>query len=133
MYQFSGEGLYVLLRITHTPKYPDEIPELEIEESDNMSDEDLDEFKAHLHSVMEESLGMVMIFTIISTSIEWLGSKWEEIKHRESEEIRLKKELSDAEEKVMTMDSFQTFAKTNFEKTINQKLIVGSVSYVSEI
>ena len=31
------------------------------------------------------------------------------------------------------MDSFQTFAKTNFEKTINQKLIVGSVSYVSEI
>ena len=101
MYQFSGEGLYVLLRITHTPKYPDEIPELEIEESDNMSDEDLDEFKAHLHSVMEESLGMVMIFTIISTSIEWLGSKWEEIKHRESEEIRLKKELSDAEEKVI--------------------------------
>ncbi len=103
--QFSIEGLYVLLRITHTPKYPEEIPELEIEESDNMSDDDLDEFKAHLHSMMEESLGMVMIFTIISTSIEWLGSKWEEIKFRESEEIRLKKELSDAEEKVLPTKS----------------------------
>ncbi len=91
------------MRITHTPKYPDEIPELEIEESDNMSDEDLDEFKAYLHSVMEESLGMVMIFTIISTSIEWLGSKWDDIQFREREAIRLKKELSDAEEKVIVM------------------------------
>jgi hypothetical protein len=54
---------------------------------------------------MEESLGMVMIFTIISTSIEWLGNKWEDIQFREREAIRLKKELSDAEEKVL-MTSF---------------------------
>ena len=49
---------------------------------------------------MEESIGMVMVFTIISSSIEWLGSKWEEIKSREAEDIRKKKEVLDAEEKV---------------------------------
>jgi hypothetical protein len=49
---------------------------------------------------MEESLGMVMVFTIISSSIEWLGSKWEEIKSHEAEDIRKKKEVLDAEEKV---------------------------------
>jgi hypothetical protein len=49
---------------------------------------------------MEESLGMVMIFTIISSSMEWLGAKWEEIKTREEEAIRKKKELDDLEEKV---------------------------------
>ena len=49
---------------------------------------------------MEESLGMVMIFSIISSTIEWLGSKWEEKKAREEEDIRRKKELLDLEEKV---------------------------------
>ena len=49
---------------------------------------------------MEESLGMVMIFTIISSSIEWLGARWEEKKAREEEDIRKKKEILDLEEKV---------------------------------
>ena len=50
---------------------------------------------------MEESLGMVMVFTIISSSIEWLGSKWEHIQNSEQEEIKAKKEILDAEEKVI--------------------------------
>ena len=45
-------GLYVLLKISHTPKYPEEVPGLEVEESDNLADEDLDEFKAHLSTVV---------------------------------------------------------------------------------
>jgi hypothetical protein len=45
-------GLYVLLRITHTSKYPDEVPHVEFEESDNLSDEDLHEFKAYLDTVV---------------------------------------------------------------------------------
>ena len=48
----APSGLYVLLRITHTPKYPDEIPKLEIEESDNMTEEDLDEFQNHLNEIV---------------------------------------------------------------------------------
>jgi hypothetical protein len=49
---------------------------------------------------MEEGLGMVMVFSIISASIEWLGSKWEQIKSREEEAARLKKEMIEQEEKV---------------------------------
>ena len=45
-------GLFALLKISHTPKYPEEVPELEVEESDNLTDEDLDEFKAHLSTVV---------------------------------------------------------------------------------
>ena len=48
---------------------------------------------------------MVMVFTIISSSIEWLGSKWEELKHSEEKEIKAKKELLDAEEKVIALNS----------------------------
>ncbi len=111
------------MRITHTPKYPEELPKLEIEESDNLSEEDLDKLKAHLHSVMEESLGMVMIFTIISTSIEWLGNKWEEMKYREREEIRLKKELSDAEEKVFEVKVCYSLHKSFFVSNIIEILV----------
>ncbi len=64
---------------------------------------------------MEESLGMVMIFTIISTSIEWLGNKWEDIQFREREAIRLKKELSDAEEKVL-MTSFTLWTVKRYRR-----------------
>ena len=53
---------------------------------------------------MEESLGMVMVFTIISSSIEWLGSKWEHIQNSEQEEIKAKKEILDAEEKVISLN-----------------------------
>jgi len=49
---------------------------------------------------MSESLGMVMIFTLISSTIDWLGNKWEEIKALEDENVRRKREELDAEEKV---------------------------------
>jgi hypothetical protein len=49
-------GLSVLLKITHTPKYPEEVPVLEVEESDNLTDEDLEEFKVHLASVVSRRI-----------------------------------------------------------------------------
>lgn len=48
-------GLYVLLRIAHTEKYPDELPDLDVEESDNMTEEDIDELKIHLTSMVRKS------------------------------------------------------------------------------
>ena len=48
----APSGLFVLLRITHTPKYPDEIPKLEVEESDNMTEDDLEEFQTHLNEIV---------------------------------------------------------------------------------
>jgi hypothetical protein len=48
----SPSGLFVLLRITHTPKYPDEKPKLMVEESDNMTEDDLEEFQNHLNEIV---------------------------------------------------------------------------------
>jgi hypothetical protein len=46
---------------------------------------------------MEENLGMVMVFTVISAAMEWLGSKWEEIKQRRQDIIKERKDREEAE------------------------------------
>ena len=49
---------------------------------------------------MEESIGMVMGFTIISAALEWLCTKWETIQKDEEERQKRQKDLEDEEEKV---------------------------------
>ena len=45
----SENGLYVLIKITYTPKYPDELPILELEECVNVDEYDLrDDLVEHL-------------------------------------------------------------------------------------
>ena len=42
-------GLYVLIKITYTPKYPEELPILELEDCVNIDEYDLrDELTTHL-------------------------------------------------------------------------------------
>ena len=51
-----------------------------------------------LYFQMEENIGMVMGFTIISAALEWLGSKWEEIQQEEKELAeKIKQEEEEAE------------------------------------
>ena len=49
---------------------------------------------------MEANLGMIMVFTLISESIEWLGSKFEYIREHREEIRRQKKEAEEEEERV---------------------------------
>ena len=49
---------------------------------------------------MEENIGMVMGFTIISAALEWIGNKWESIQKDKEERQQRKKELEEEEEKV---------------------------------
>ncbi len=49
---------------------------------------------------MEENIGMVMGFTVISEALEWLGNRWDTIQREEDERIKRKKELEEEEEKV---------------------------------
>ena len=42
---------------------------------------------------MEENLGMVMGFTVISAALEWLGSTWDTLQLEEEERLKRKKEL----------------------------------------
>ena len=49
---------------------------------------------------MEENLGMVMVFTVVSAAMEWLGSKWVAVKDAREQREREKKEAIEAEERV---------------------------------
>ena len=49
---------------------------------------------------MEENLGMVMVFTVVSAAMEWLGSKWEAVKDAREQREKEKKEAIEAEERV---------------------------------
>ena len=51
----TDQGLYVLLKFTLTPKYPEEAPLIEFEESDNFDGEIEEELRAHLNEQVEEA------------------------------------------------------------------------------
>ncbi|TRY76300.1 hypothetical protein TCAL_07319 [Tigriopus californicus] len=116
-------GLFVLLKFSFTPKYPEEAPKIEIEEqSDNLSLDGTDtKFLAHLNEQVEENLGMIMVFTIISAAIEWLGSTWEELKATKEERLKRQKEADEEVERKrlegtkVTIEVFMRW-KTDFDK-----------------
>lgn len=96
----ANPGMYVLLKFIHTPKYPEELPEIEIEDfSDNFESDLQSELLSHLKEICQENLGMVMIFTAVSEAIEWLGSKHEKLESDKAEAARLKKERDEEEER----------------------------------
>jgi len=112
------EGLYVLLKFSYTEKYPEEAAVLEIEESDEAGEDGIvEELLEHLGQQMEENLGMVMVFTVVSAAMEWLGSKWEAVKEAREDREREKKDRIEAEERKklegtkVTVESFMTWAK----------------------
>lgn len=85
----SENGLTCKLVFTYTSKYPEEGPEIELEEADQL-EENKSNLLSYLDEQIKENMGMVMIFTIVSAAQEWLNVRWEEI-HREQEEAVAKK------------------------------------------
>ncbi len=82
-------------------RYPEEAPLVEVEESgENVTSDVLDDFMKFVNEQIEENLGMVLVFTVVSAAIEWLGSKNEELKDKRVEEARLKKEREEEAERV---------------------------------
>lgn len=140
-------GLYVLLRFRFTPKYPDEAPEIEIEDEENMERSHVAALKKYLEEQVEENLGMVMSFTIISAAIEWLGEKYDTI-IREREEARQKqKDLEDEEERKklegtkVTIESFlawkadydaELLAKKGVKKEVKDGKLTGRELFTTD-
>lgn len=61
-------GYSCSLKFTYTPEYPEEVPVLEIIDSVGMDDLQIEKLKELLEKDAEENLGMVMVFTLISTA-----------------------------------------------------------------
>lgn len=66
--------LSVELRFDLPEKYPDEKPSMQIVESYNLDEDGLSELMDELNTKADESLGTVMIFTLVSHVVEWLSS-----------------------------------------------------------
>lgn len=126
----SEEGLACTLKFTYTPKYPDDLPELEILDPDNFRDDDEEELMKHIIQQGEENLGMAMVFTLISAAQEWLNCKWDKIKQdRELEAEKRLKEVEEEERKRfegtrVTVETFMAWKKAFEEELgINRKSI----------
>merc|ERR1719483_124241 len=115
--------MQILMKFTFPNKYPEEKPEIEFEESDNIEDEHLKELRVHLDGVAEENLGMPMVFSIVSEAIQWLGDTNDRLKEEAAEAIRKRKEADDEEERKklegtkVTIESFLAW-KAEFDAEI---------------
>nr|CAG4649741.1 EOG090X0F6V [Scapholeberis mucronata]SVE93925.1 EOG090X0F6V [Scapholeberis mucronata] len=91
-------GYACSLKFTYTPTYPEEVPTIEILDDVGLDDEQLERLQDTLEKDAEENLGMVMIFSLVSTANEWLNNEWDaELKRREEEEERRIFEAEEAE------------------------------------
>ncbi|XP_012539488.1 RWD domain-containing protein 1 isoform X2 [Monomorium pharaonis] len=114
-------GLSCRLEFTYTSKYPDEPLLISIVEQENFENGDDEKLKAHLMEQMNENLGMVMVFTLVSAAQEWLNVQWDEIKLRREETAAQKlKEEEEAERRRfegtrVTVESFLSW-KEKFDE-----------------
>lgn len=100
-YEENEVKLSCKIEFEFTPKYPDELPKIEITE---FEDDFIEEYKQQLEELLKEeankNLGMVMIFTLASLATEWMTNKVEERKEQiKSERERKFKELEAIEQK----------------------------------
>merc|ERR1719337_842792 len=106
--------------------YPDEAPEMEIEEEENMDEDMRNGLRAKLAEVAEENLGMAMVFTIVSEAIQWLGETQDRLKDEEEARIKKIKDEADAEEQrklegtKVTIESFLAW-KGIFDEEMRKK------------
>ncbi|XP_031364685.1 RWD domain-containing protein 1 isoform X2 [Apis dorsata] len=96
----TENGLSCCLQFTYTEKYPDEPLLISIEEPENFEEDSTEKLKKHLIEQMNENLGMVMVFTLVSAAQEWLNVQWDKIKlNREECEAQKLREEEEAERK----------------------------------
>lgn len=96
----TDNGLSCRLEFTYTSKYPDEPLLISITEQENFEDGDDEKLKAHLVEQMNENLGMVMVFTLVSAAQEWLNVQWDKIKVRREETAAKKQREEEEAERV---------------------------------
>lgn len=90
------EGFACALKITYTTKYPDTLPQIEIIDSENLTDTDEEDLLQCVTQYGKENLGMAMVFSLVSCAQEWLNNKYDHAKKHQEEAAE--KRLREAEE-----------------------------------
>ncbi|KFM82658.1 RWD domain-containing protein 1, partial [Stegodyphus mimosarum] len=115
------EYMAVSLKFSYVPSYPDEAPLIEVADSENLSDEDNTDLLSFLEGRVEENIGMVMVFTLVSEASEWLNKRLQDgiLQRKEEEELRIKKleeeERNRFEGVRVTVESFMSW-KAKFDQ-----------------
>lgn len=123
-YEDNEVKLTATIEFAFTPKYPDEVPTIEITEYE---DDFIDDYKKQLEDLLKEestkNIGMVMIFTLVSVASEWMTTRVEDRKEEiRTEAERKQKELEEAEHKKfegtrVTLESFLEWKRKYAEET----------------
>ncbi|XP_075663800.1 uncharacterized protein LOC142633443 [Castanea sativa] len=74
------------LIFSHTEKYPDEPPLLNVKSLRGIHTEDLRILKENLEQEASENLGMAMVYTLVSSAKEWLSERYGEDTNAEDAE-----------------------------------------------
>jgi hypothetical protein len=130
-FEDTGEGHTALLKFILTPKYPEEVPRIEVvpaEEDDqtNLEPEEIEDLLSVLSQQAEENTGMAMIFTLVSVTLEWLNERHDS-SVKEKEDAEEMKRLQEEEEEQKRFDgtrvTIQTFIewKTKFDEEMASK------------
>ncbi|KAB1218453.1 RWD domain-containing protein 1 [Morella rubra] len=96
------------LIFSHTEKYPDEPPLLNVKSLRGIQPEDLRILKAKLQEEASENLGMAMIYTLVASAKEWLSERFEQdstIENAKAEEAA-KDEIVVPHGEPVTVESF---------------------------
>lgn len=96
----TQDGLCCYLVYTFPVKYPDEAPLLEIEDDNFESKLVKDKLIESMKTMIEENMGMEMIFTLVAGAQELLNTLFDEIKKsRDEAKMKKEQELEEAERK----------------------------------
>lgn len=97
---FPDHAMSAVIMFTYTEDYPDSVPIMQFDSTENMDDAQQDSLMEFMKSQAEENLGMAMIFTIISAVQERLTMMMEQAaQDQETAEERKKIEEEEAEMK----------------------------------
>eukprot|EP00066_Takifugu_rubripes_P003299 XP_003965773.1 PREDICTED: RWD domain-containing protein 1 [Takifugu rubripes] len=114
----NGETVEATIKFTYVEKYPDEPPLWEIHSQENLEDRDAEDILTLMQQQVEENLGMVMIFTLVTAVQEKLNEIVDMTKNRiEEEKQRKEKEAEEAEKvafqgTVVTIENFLAWKAT---------------------
>ncbi|UYV73506.1 RWDD1 [Cordylochernes scorpioides] len=123
----------LLLKFTLGPTYPDDVPVISIAETENL-DEDIANTEllegillplTEMWCQAEQSVGMVMVFTLVNAASEWLCNEVDSIQSRQKKEDEQKKKAKEEEERKkfegtrVTVESFLRW-KAQFEEEIRE-------------
>ncbi|KAI3684208.1 hypothetical protein L6452_33429 [Arctium lappa] len=106
--EYSTTPVQLGLIFSHTEKYPDEVPLLNVKSIRGIHTSDLKVLKEKLEQEALENLGMSMIYTLVSSAKDWLSEIFaqDDVNDNDEEETAEKDEVIVPHGEPVTVDTF---------------------------